>query len=72
MTGRRIIVPVSLQNKKLSKLQLNHKSIKKKMQLAHESIYWVNMNANTEETIRNCPTCLDKMPIQPKDRTNIS
>ena len=27
--------------------------------LAHESIYWVNMKANTEEAIKNCLTFLD-------------
>ena len=26
--------------------------------LACESMYWVNMNANIEEVIKNCPTYL--------------
>ena len=39
--------------------QLNHMDIEKTRLIVFESMYWVNINANIEETIKNCPTCLD-------------
>ena len=32
-------------------------------------IYWVNMNASIEETVKNFPTGLDFQSTQPKDKT---
>ena len=58
MKGRRIIAAALLQDKALKQLHLNHSGTEKKGMLEYESKYWVNMNANTEEAIRKCPTCL--------------
>ena len=58
MKGRTIIIPAS-QDKVLKQLHLRHMSIVKTRLLACESIYWVNMNANIEETVTNCSIWLD-------------
>ena len=36
--------------------------------LAYESIYQSNMNADVEETIKSCHTCLDHQATCPKDK----
>ena len=67
--GRRIIVPASLQGKALKQLHLNHVGIEKTRLLTYDSVYWINMNTNIEETVRNCPTHYDFQLAQPKDTT---
>ena len=64
MKGRRRIIPTSLQKKALDQLHVNRMGI-----LACESIDWMNINANIESTIENCPIFLDFQPTQPKDKT---
>ena len=54
MKGRRMTVHTSLENK-----VLNSMGRKKTSLLTHETIYLVNTNADIEETIRNCLTCLN-------------
>ena len=58
MKGIRMIVLVSLQDKALKQVHQNHIAIEKARLLAHESIYWINMNENIEEAIKNCLTVL--------------
>ena len=31
-------------------------------------VYWVNINADIKKYIRNCNTCLEFQPTQPKER----
>ena len=47
-----IIVPVSLRDKKLKQLHLNHMGIEKTRLLACESIHWVNMKSDIKETVK--------------------
>ena len=53
MKGRRIIIPAALQDKALKQLHLKHVGIVKTGLLACESIYWINKNADIEETVKN-------------------
>ena len=68
MKGRRII-PAVLQDKALKQLHPNHMGIEEKRQLAPESIYWINMNADIKATVKYCSTCLDFQVTQQKDKT---
>ena len=42
--------------------------IEKQKLLAHETIYWVNINDNMENYIQNCATCHTFQQTQPKDK----
>ena len=42
----------------LEQLHTNHMGIEKMHLLIRESAYWVNMNANIEQTVKQCSTCL--------------
>ena len=53
MEDRRI--SAALQGKALKQLHLNHKGIEKTRLLAHEAIYWVNVNADTEKIVKKMP-----------------
>ena len=53
--GRRLIIPTSLQDKAISQLHINHRGIDKARMLACQSMYWISMNAEIEETIHSCP-----------------
>ena len=59
MKGRRIIIHAVLQDRVLKQLHLSHMGTEKTLLLACKSIYWINMNVDIEEMIKNCPTCLD-------------
>ena len=54
-----IIVHAALQDKAVKQLLLNHMGIEMTRLLAYESIYWINMNADIEETVKNSITSLD-------------
>ena len=47
-----IIIPALLQEKALKQLHIKHIVIAKTRLLAHKSIYWINMNADTEDTVK--------------------
>ena len=59
MEGRRIKIPTTVQDKTLKQQHLNHMGIENIRLLATESIYWINMNADIEEMVEYCITCLD-------------
>ena len=52
MKGIRITMPVFLQQKALNQLQINKHGMEKTRLLAHESIYWININNDTENAIK--------------------
>ena len=52
MKGKRIIIPFQLQKQPHS----NYMGIEKMMLLAYESLYWLNMNADIEDTVKHCAT----------------
>ena len=59
---------VSLQNKALDQLYINHMGIEQTRLLAHGSKYWMNINAKIEITIKIVPYFLIFQAIQPKDK----
>ena len=58
MKDRITITPVSLQKGTLDQLHVNHNGIEKTRLLAHESIYWININADIEYAISISPYVL--------------
>ena len=38
---------------------MNHMGIKKTCLLTWKSVYWINLNAYIEKTVKQCSTCLD-------------
>ena len=65
--------PISYASNSLTSAEQWYRNIEREslclLQLAHESIYWINMNAEIEDTIRNWPLCLDFQAASPKDMT---
>ena len=68
MKGGHIIIPEILKTQVLVQLHVNHMGIEKSKLLAHESIYWVNINDDIENFIKNCTTCLTFQQTQPRDK----
>ena len=53
MKGRHVIIPEVLTTHALEQLHINHMGIEKTKLLAHESIYWVNVNDDIKYFIKN-------------------
>ena len=62
MKGRCIIIPTSLKQQVLDQLHTNQMGIEKTKLLACESVYWADINVDTEKHIRNC------VQMQPKGK----
>ena len=69
MKSRHVLIPEILNTQTLDQLHMNHMGIEKTKLLALESIYWININDDIENFIRNCTTCLSFQQTQPKDKT---
>ena len=52
----------------LKQLHINHIGIEKMRTLACQSIYFINVNANIEETIKNYPTYLEFQTAWPSNK----
>ena len=66
--GMRILVPSSLQKRMLNIIHKSHLGIVKCKQRAREALYWPSMNADIEETVKNCRKCADfqrNLPSEP-------
>ena len=59
MKGRIIIISFLLWRQILEQLHSNHMGTDKARLLPRESVYWVNMNADMENAIKQCATCLE-------------
>ena len=55
--GKWVIIPSQLQMHILKQLYSNHMGIEKTRFLVCESVYWVNMNADIGNVIKQCATC---------------
>ena len=66
--GRRIVVSVPLQQRALEQLHINHMDIEKVRLLPRKFTYWLNINADIENTINSCTTCLYSQATQLKDK----
>ena len=69
MKGQRIIISFILQSQMLEQLHSNNMDIKKATHLASKSVYWINMNADINSTIKQCATCLECQQTQPQEKT---
>ena len=69
MKDNRKIIFFQLQKQILQQLYNNHMVIEKMRLLLHESINWMNMNADIENTMKYCTTYLDSRKIQPNEKT---
>ena len=54
-----IIITFALQKQELSQLHSNQMDMEKTQLPVRESVYWINMNVNTEHTLKQCTTCLE-------------
>ena len=68
LKGRHIIIPTSLRQQILEQLHINHMGIKKTKLLACQSVYQPSINADIDNFIKNCTTCLHSQQMQPKEK----
>ena len=54
LKGRQIIIPKCLRLQVVDQLHMNHMDIEKIKLLAHECVYWYNINADIEKYIKQC------------------
>ena len=66
--GRHIVIPNSLRQQVLTQLHTSHMDIEKAKLLAHDSVFWSNINANIKAYIKHCATCLKFQQMQPKEK----
>ena len=66
--GRHMVVLVVLQKQALQHLHVNHMGIEKSILLECDSIYWIGMNPDIENHIKNCSACLDFQQTQLKKK----
>ena len=71
LKGRCIVIPNSLRQQVLTQLHTSHMGIEKIKLLAHDSVFWSNINADIEGYIKHCVTCLEFHQTQPKERSPI-
>ena len=68
MKGRHVIIPKVFKKLALDQLHLSHVGIEKTKLLAWESVYWININDDIENHIKNCTTCLTYQQTQSIDK----
>ena len=69
MKGRCIIIPEDLKQQVLDQLHVNDIGIEKTKLLICGSVFWVNINNDIENHVKNCIMCLEFQQIQPKEKT---
>ena len=69
MKGRHIIIPEDVKQQALDQLHVNHMGIKKTKLLMNESVFWVNINNDIENHVKNCSTCLKFQQTKPMEKT---
>lgn len=57
--GSRIIIPQSLREDMLKLIHKSHLGMTKCKQRAREVMYWPNMNADIENTVKDCASCAE-------------
>ena len=66
--GRHIIRSEVLKAQALDQLHINHRGIEKTKLLVCESIYWININDDIGNIMKNCTIHLTFQQSQPKDK----
>ena len=67
LKGRHIVIPDSLKQQVLTQLHTSHMGIEKTKLLAHDSVFWSNINANIKAYIKHCAPHLEFQQMQPKE-----
>ena len=68
MKGRCIIIPKMLKQQALNQVHGNHMGMEKMKLLVCKSIYWVNINNDVDNYVKNYSTCLVFQQTQPKEK----
>ena len=68
MKGRHVIIPKILKTQTLDQLNGDHMGIEKAKLLACNSVYWVNINGDIENHMKNCATYLTLQQTPAKDK----
>ena len=68
MKGRCLIIPKALKQQVLDQLHVNHMGTEKTNLLVHESVYFVNINNDIENYIKNCTMHLTFQQVRPKEK----
>lgn len=55
--GRRVIIPTALQQQVLNELHVTHSGMTRTKALARSYVWWPNLDAQIEETVKNCDVC---------------
>ena len=62
LRGNRIVVPLLLQNDILKLAHETHMGIVKTKQLLRQKFYWVGMDKDIEQLVKNCDVCIINQP----------
>ena len=68
LKDRCIVIPDSLKQQVLTQLHTSHMGLEKTKLLAHDSVFWSNINADIKAYIKHCATCLEFQQMQPKEK----
>ena len=66
MKGKQTIIPCIVQSN-TRQLHSNQTGVKKTILLVRESVHWLNVNVDIENTVKQCATCLEYKQIQSLD-----
>ena len=58
MTGKSIIIPCLLQKQITEQLHSTHMGTANTQPIMRESVYWINMNTDIQQTVKQCSKCL--------------
>ena len=67
--GKHVIIPSQLQTQILRQLHSSHMGIEKMGLLAHKSVYWVNMNADIENAVKQFHLSIEYQNTKPQEKT---
>ena len=62
--GQKLIVPKSLRKEMLAIIHESHLGINKCKSRARDSLFWIGMASEVEQTVRNCTVCVLKIKEQ--------
>ena len=66
MRGSRVVIPASLRVDMLGRIHSAHQGITKCKERAKHSCWWPRLSRQLEETVKSCPECLKRSPLQPE------
>ena len=67
MKGQCIVIPKSLQKEVLLTIHEGHLGAEKCKRQARQSVFWPEMSADIEATVKACKTCQKMLPTKPSD-----